>query len=278
MKNNLTKIIFLFLIMIVFCCSCDGNVTRDIRHAGYTLNDGTFVCDDLVPKDKDDISYKKIKYYNDSYLITEDGEIYEVSTQLKFSNDQNCKKVNTSFKVDALFGDIARGNDGNIYYLTTQNTASKYSAVPNTEDNYQLYQLLLSDKNNLKIQAVENNTGSYYILKSDGNVYNYIVSRTEDNKKYITVSSSIAYSKTEYEGNIIDFHYKKNDLTTFVKTNKGIFRLRASNKEQCEKYADVECIYKMQEDEAFINHREKILTFNGTTLITTYGKIFTVAS
>ena len=52
--------IFIFS-LIVLCCGCDGNTTRDIRHAGYTLTGDTFTCSDLVPKDEEDTSYKKIK-------------------------------------------------------------------------------------------------------------------------------------------------------------------------------------------------------------------------
>ncbi len=276
MRNKL-KIVFVFMMVLGFC-GCDGDVTRDIRHAGYTLNSEKFVCSDLMPKDDSDISYKKIKYFNNEYIITEEGDIYEISLNLKYSNDENCKKANASFQVDGLFGDVARAKDGKIYYLTTQNTASKYSAVSNSEDSYQLYNLLLSDKNNLKIQAIDSSTGSYYILKTDGNVYNYIVSRDKDNKNYVIVSSNIAYSKTEYNGDIVDFSYKKNDISSYIKTNKQVFRLRASNYEDCQKYADVECVYKMTEDDAFIKHREKILAFNGINLITTYGRTFNVQS
>ena len=232
MKNNIVKILFLFVI-IVLLTGCDGNVTRDIRHAGYTLNSTTFTCSALMPKDKEDISYEKIKYYNNSYLITEDGEIYEVSIDLKYSNKENCKKAESPFLVDGIFGDIARGKDGSIYPL---------------------YKLLLGDKNNLKIQTTDNNTGSYLVLKSDGNIYNYIVSRTQDNKDYVVVGSSLAYSKTEFGGNILDFSHQGNTPNTFIRTDKTVYRLRATN------------------------HREKILSFNGTTLITTYGKMFTVAS
>lgn len=277
MKNNIVKILFLFVI-IVLLTGCDGNVTRDIRHAGYTLNSTTFTCSALMPKDKEDISYEKIKYYNNSYLITEDGEIYEVSIDLKYSNKENCKKAESPFLVDGIFGDIARGKDGSIYYLTTQNNAPKYTAVPNTDNSYPLYKLLLGDKNNLKIQTTDNNTGSYLVLKSDGNIYNYIVSRTQDNKDYVVVGSSLAYSKTEFGGNILDFSHQGNTPNTFIRTDKTVYRLRATNYKECTKYADVECVYKMVEDDAFLNHREKILSFNGTTLITTYGKMFTVAS
>ena len=277
LKNTFMTMV-IFTLTIILCCSCDGNTTRDIRHAGYSLTGDKFVCSDLVPENDKDTSYKKIKYYNSSYIITEDGEIYEISIGLKYANNENCKKADASFKVDAIFGDIARGKDGNLYYLTTQNSASKYSAIPNTDKTYQLYSLLLNDTNNIKIQTHDNNTGSYLILKNDGNIYNYIVSRTEDNKEYIVVSSAIAYSKTEFNGNIIDFSYQGNSLNTFIKTENSVYRLRVKNKEECGKFADVTCEYEMQEDEAFLNHKDQILSFNGSTLITTYGKMFTVES
>ncbi len=276
--KNMGKMFFILLVVICFCCGCDGNVTRDIRHAGYTLSNDTFTCSDLVPKDEKDISYKKIKYYNNSYLVTEDGEIYELSIGQKYSNNENCKKADTSILVDGIFGDVARGRDGKIYYLTTQNNAAKYSAVPNTDNSYSLYSLLLGDVNNRKVQVADNNTGSYLVLKSDGNIYNYIISRTQDNKNYMVVGSSVAYSKTEFGGNIIDFSYQGNSTGTFMRTTNTVYRLRASNAEECSKYADVECVYKMEEDDAFLNHKDKIISFNGSTLITSYGKIFTVAS
>lgn len=271
-------VIFIFTITIIFCCSCDGNTTRDIRHAGYTLTGDTFTCSDLVPKDDEDTSYKKIKYYNNSYAITEDGEIYEISIGLKYANNENCKKAEAPFQVDAIFGDIARGKDGNFYYLTAQNNVAKYSAISNTDSNYQLYSLLLKDVNNIKIQTHDNNTGSYLILKNDGNIYNYTVSRTENNKEYVIVSSAVAYSKTEFNGNIIDFSYQGNSLGTFIRTDNAIYRLRAKNQDECSKFADVACEYEMSEDEAYLNHKDQILSFNGSTLITTYGKMFTVAS
>ena len=49
-KNNdkgftLVEIIVVLLIL-VFCTACNGNVTRDIRHAGFNVG-GNFICDDL---------------------------------------------------------------------------------------------------------------------------------------------------------------------------------------------------------------------------------------
>ena len=54
--------------------------------------------------------------------------------------------------------------------------------------------------------------------------------------------------------------------------------MKITNAEKCKKYADVACKYELQEDEVFETYKDKILTFNGSTLITTYGKTFSVAS
>ncbi len=272
------KIIFAFIIIIVFCCSCDGNVTRDIRHAGYSLSNDKFVCDDVMPKNDKDQSYKRIKYFKDNYFITEDGEIYDISLGLKYSNDQNCVVANTSVLVDSVFGDIAKGKDGGYYYLTAQNNISRFGAIPTTDMAYQLYVLLLGDSNNLKVQALDNNIGSYLVLKTDGNVYKYIVSRSQDNKNYVVISTNIMYSKDQFGDYIVDFSYKGNNLGTFIKTDSSVYRMKISNYEECNKYADVSCTYEMMEDQIFVDYRDKILAFNGSTLITTYGRIFSVTS
>ncbi len=262
--------------LILICCGCDGNVTRDIRHGGFTLG-GEFQCDVLVPDNEDDTTYEKIKYYRDGYVITENGDIYEISSDKKFSNGDYCKKAKIDFKVDTVFDNIAKGNDGKYYYLTAQNNAKAYTTVEDTDNSLALYKLLLDDTNNLKVQKVDNNTGSYYILKKDGNVYNYIITKENSNSQYKIVSSDIAFDKSNLSGNIIDFAYYGENLNTFVKTEDSVYRMRAKNRDECEKYADVTCKYEMKEDELFKTHKDKILTYNGGTLITTYGKMFTVA-
>ena len=52
--------------------------------------------------------------------------------------------------------------------------------------------------------------------------------------------------------------------------------MMVTNQEKCSKYADVACEYKLKLDEGLKNTYDKILAYNGSTLITNYGKIFNV--
>lgn len=53
--------------------------------------------------------------------------------------------------------------------------------------------------------TVDANSGYYYALKNDGNVYNIVI--LKNNNTVTKASSSIVYSKSAYGGNIIDFNY-----------------------------------------------------------------------
>lgn len=270
--------LLLIISLVIICCGCDGNVTRDIRHAGFSIDGNKFVCDDLVPEDEDDQVYEKIKYFKGSYAITEKGEIYDISMSLKYSNNQNCKKANTNLIITSVFDEVGRASDGNYYYLTTQNNGAAYTAVASNDNALALYKLLLDDTNNIKVQAVDNGTGSYYVLKKDGNIYNYIVARENSNSSYNVLSSTVIYNAGSVDGKIIDFGYYGDSLNTFIKTEDAVYRMKITNAEKCKKYADVACKYELQEEEVFETYKDKILTFNGSTLITTYGKTFSVAS
>ena len=54
--------------------------------------------------------------------------------------------------------------------------------------------------------------------------------------------------------------------------------MKKTNEEECTKYADVECKYKMQKDETltkYYKEEPKILYYGPSILITTYQKEFT---
>ena len=53
--NNKLRFSLLVLIVGVVCCGCNGNITRDIRHAGFSMG-GIFECSPFYPKDKEDIT------------------------------------------------------------------------------------------------------------------------------------------------------------------------------------------------------------------------------
>ena len=62
-------IIIFVIVFSIFVSGCDGNVTRTVRHAGFSL-DGDFKCDVVMPSDKKDTSYAKIKYMFSNFMVS----------------------------------------------------------------------------------------------------------------------------------------------------------------------------------------------------------------
>lgn len=271
MKNKLIKI-SLIIILVVLCTACDGNVTRDIRHAGFTIGN-KFVCKDFI-SDKKGIN-GKVKYMTNSHIIDEDGKIYEISLAQKYANEQNCKEANTRLKVKAIFDDkIVKGADDKYYYLVGENDVESYSEVPNTDNSYEIYDMLLQDKNVVKVVTANSSTGLYYLLKNDGNVYaNTIV---KENNNYEIQGIKIVYDKSKYGSKIIDFNYAGNSLNTYIKTEDKIFRMRISNYKKCSKYADIICKYSIVDDKTLNKYKDRIIIYNGSSLITDYNQVFNV--
>ena len=65
--------------------------------------------------------------------------------------------------------------------------------------------------------------------------------------------------------------------STFIKTSNAIYRMQATNKEKCSKYADVVCKYKLKKDATLTEYNDKLLAYNGSLLITDYGRVFSVS-
>lgn len=266
------RIVFLICLVSFISCGCgfiNSSTTRDIRHSGFALSKAELECSALLSSSAID----KVRFLTATHAITESGQIYSLSTSQKYSNDQNCKLSSLPFGVTALFDDnIARTSDGKIYYLNQAGGNAAYSLVPINDSNYKVYSLILSDPAVIKVKTANAESGHYYVLKNDGNVYNYVVNKTYDNVSII--SNTLVYSKVNYGGDIIDFNYAGKNYATFVRTNTQIFRMKSTNKEECSRYVDVACEYEMRLDEGLTKHRNKIVGFTGTYLITNYGSQF----
>lgn len=256
---------------------CDGNVTRDIRHAGFSLSGEEFNCSTIIPSDDETKEVDKILYSNGSYAITEEGTLYELSLSQPYSNNENCKKVSFSVKVIAYMDDkILKGEDNKFYYALGTSSTSPLTEVTANDSNYQLYTLLLSGAQVKKAITVDSNKGIYYVLEEDGNVYQYTITRQDYNSPYILTDKTVVYDKTKY-GEIIDFNYAGESPTTYIKTKNEIYHMQATNEEECSKYADVACKYKMKLDETLTEHyvSQKIIYYGPNLILTDYKKQFT---
>lgn len=269
MKKRIIGISLLF-ILVLLCSACNGTITRSLRHDGFSVST-KFICDDFYPTNKEDNSYKKIKFMTSNNIIDNDGHIYDISLGKIYSNKQNCKKANTNLVVKAIFDNkIIKGSDNKYYQL------DNYSLISETDKSYELYKLLLSDDNVVKVITVDSSIGIYYLLKSDGNVYSYNITKVDNNSPLRIVSKTIIYDKSNYGSNIIDFNYVGETIGTYIKTEDSYYRMIATNYDDCSKYADVSCIYSIEKDEVLDKYKDKIIVFNGNIVITDYKQVFNV--
>ena len=277
--NRKFKFLILIVMFVFICTGCaNADVTRAIRHSGFSLSNTEFVCPTLYPESSGSGNFDKIRFLTSTYAITTDGTIYKLSIGQYYSNDTNCKKADFTPRVLSVFDDkIVKTDDKKIYNLSSTNPDGSFVEVTSKDSNYYVYQALMSDNNVLKVYTVNQEKGYYYVLMRDGNIYNFVVSKNGNNVVGVS-NTSIAYSKSNFGGDIIDFSYMGDSPSTFVRTNNAFFRMTVQNKEECTTYADVRCEYKMTMDEGLTKYKDQILAFSGSFLITTYGKEFTVSN
>lgn len=274
MKKKIVLFSLLF-IMVFLCSACNGTVTRDLRHSGFSVG-SKFICDDFYPDGSS--LYKRVLYLTDSKIIDNSGSIYEISLGQLYENKQNCKKANTDIVVKAIFDNkIVKCNDNKYYYLDGSNNVESYSLVQDTDNSYELYNMLLKDDDIVKVITADGSKGIYYILKGDGNVYSYTINKVDYNSPLRITSKSVVYDETDFISKIVDFNYAGDSTNTYIKTEDSMYRMQAINYDKCSKYADVKCIYKMEKDEVLAKYKDKIIAYNGKTLITDYKQVFTNA-
>jgi len=278
MRKTFFRVGLLSFLLLLCFTGCNGNVTRDIRHAGFNVG-AKVACDQFFPAKKDEVAREKILYYTGTHIINTDGKIYDFSAGQTYASGQNCREASTSIRVKAIFdNNIVKATDGRYYYLHSNNNVEAYSEVPTTDNAYQVYDILLKEDDVVKVVTADNSTGLYYVLKVDGNIWGNVVNSQERNQPPKLISTQIVYDMTDFGGRIIDFNYAGDSLATFVKTDSKVFRNKIKNYDECSKYADITCEFELMEDPMFEEYKDRIITYNGSTLITDYKMTFTVAS
>ena len=127
---------------------------------------------------------------------------------------------------------ILKGIDNKFYYAPGANNNSPLSEVPQTEDEYQIYNIVLGNANVKKAITVNSSQGIYYVLENDGTVYQYTVTKQNNDSPYKLQAKTPVYSSSEY-GKIVDFNYAGDSATTYIKTEDKIYRMRATIEEEC---------------------------------------------
>lgn len=266
--------IILLLVILGVCTACEGDVTRALRHAGYSLaTPKKLVCDPLFESETGEV----IRFLTGTKAITGEGVIYELSPGQKFSNEQNCRVADTGLRVAAIFDNsVFLATNGGIYTLEANNNVPAYTEITSADNNYGLYATLFYSGNGIKYSTVDSQNGIYYSLAPDGNVYGYTVYSENRDAYPQIVGTVIVYNRMDY-GDIIDYQYAGNSPLTYVRTVDRVYHLTVTNEKECSTYADIQCNYIMTDDEVFEKYGEYILAYNGSTVYTTYRKMFTMS-
>ncbi|MBQ8534078.1 MAG: hypothetical protein IJ463_00145 [Bacilli bacterium] len=273
MRKNYFKMLILGVFVLMFCTACNGNVTRSIRHDGFAVSN-KIECDMFFYEGAS--SYNKIKFFTGSHIIDQNGKIYEISLSQAYQSGQNCKDSGKNIIVKAIMdNNIVRGADNGYYYLNGSGQTLPYTKISESDNNYAVYNLLLSDPQVVKVVTADSSAGLYYVLKSSGDVFGITISKADRNSPPAITGTTTVFNKVEFGAFIEDFNYAGNSSATYVKTSASLFRMKATNEKECSKFADVPCQYTMLESEEYVNYKDRVVAFNGSTLITDYSQVFT---
>ena len=249
------KLLFLFIFMMFICTGCgDSEVTRDLRHSGFTMDKEPFNCKALIPDPSR--QSEKIKYLGSNYAITTNGVIHEISFGQKFSNDKHCMRANTELNVEAIIGEVVfKAKDNKIYYFKGGQGVA-YTEVPFSDSNYATYRFFFDDPAIVKVQSVGDS--SYYVLKNNGTVYNYVLKK--ERWGISLISSNTVYTAENLGSKILDFNYAGDESeATFVRTEDKIFRNEALNRKDCREYVDIVCEYEFAEVATLTKYYDRIM-------------------
>lgn len=230
------KKIIICLVLLVIICGCKKN---------EVIPENNYFIKELKPLKTFKIEcneLKEAKEIRSNLFITKNGELFLLSADKLFSNNKNCKKIDTNIKFDKYFGSyygstaIILGEDGNLYEIHED-----YNVYRSNEDSFPPKSI----RNKLffthygYFEHLDNKISKYKVFSNPYNIFDNTENSDEllldDNEKIMYLSpNSIITSKSIY--------YLEKIIT---------------NKEECNKYADIKCNYKIvwKETNEFIKNK-----------------------
>ena len=237
--DKMSKYIIICLTLCICLCGCDNNKNNTQNNESInTSKEEFFELENLSGISKKDVVCEEIKdiidfSFYDNLFITKDGKLYEISFNKIFTNNKNCKQVESgNIFVKFIKGGIL-DNENNIYYYNSDKQLEKfdfhvgYPTMP--------YLVGINQEDYINISAAIVSTKEHYFYTKNNKVYLY--------------KDLILDDKTLIEEPIFTFDNDETieySIDGTIKTNKKIyiFSSKITNEKECQKYADVDCIYK----------------------------------
>ena len=254
-KHLLRKIIIIVVAFILFDIvlfklislqlNNNDSFLEELKDKGFSDLNEKFVCDAI--KRNSDLIMSTREYS----VIAIDGEVYNISFNTKFENDQNCEKRGFETKITSHLDNIVIGENGK-YYSVYENLLEKNDV----KFNYDVKDV---------VQKVDN-----YILKKDGNIY---YQQKSNGKLKLKYKASSLKGKIQNMGLINSDYSETDERKIIVVTNKAIYYSYSENEEKCRKYDNIECNYELKKDKFLSKYRNKILYIDDAIIITKTGKV-----
>lgn len=164
-----------------------------------------------------------------TYLITNDGDLYKIGN---FSDDTNCKKIDSNLKFERIVDNYLIDNQNNLYEIDNKDIVKKQNA--SYIDKY------VNDNSIVKFSAGILNVNDFY-LKNDGIIY-------------YGQTNNIFKSFTNEK--ILDFLHDGTHIV-LIKTDKAYY-IRKVKDTKCYKYDDIKCKYEYEKDEELTKKYKQI--------------------
>ena len=230
---------------------------NDSECLNMSFEENKFICD---------IDYNNIKDFQSDYFVTKDNEIYDISFNELYSNNQNCKKREINIDIKNIQDYYIFSKDNKVYNI-------RDLEEQRTSDYLQIY---LADKDIIKIIDSDydnidytNNPKLPVIVFKNNNLYKqtYKITTNYDGNgtNKFTLEKEEIYKSLEEYGNIkhIDFsnfyissnsgkdYELENNTITNIVSDKGYYYLGEIETNECKKYADIECKLELKESEIY---------------------------
>nr|MBP3258748.1 hypothetical protein [Bacilli bacterium] len=244
-------IIYAFIILsIVFI-----DVIKDKREESIKVKEtGSFSCE----------VFENVRNTFDSNIIINNGKLYNISLDLKYSNEQNCKEI-SDINITKVVNNYYISDDGKVYTID-ENGIKEY------HNNGKFPSYMMGEEIVMAHSYGSSSEYKYYVLKTDGKIYDVNFTREFHFEDGVgTYKYNLAEEKVykEFEDEKVKSFDVVEGNVDFVFSDKNVYINKVTNME-CYQYADVECIYELSlndvmkasmEDVSYINHLERTIKY-----------------
>lgn len=291
MKNNFKSLgILLTLLLLITGCKSENIIKKDSEEKIKKLQLERIINENGIAKLKcEALNNYEIKGILQDYLLLSDGYLYDiVSNKDKlFKNGEQCKILDDSIKFEDVkinfYNYYLVGTDNKLYYINDKEIEEAKEATKPLLLNKDIKQVFEYYPKNYDSKGKDGyekgryyyeSNKKYYVLKSDGNIYDttYRQRYYYDNEvtKYTLIDEEIIISKENY-GFIKSFeanYYNDTYRLEKIITDNSYYELKDVETEDCLKYEDVKCEQAFILNEKIDEYKNEIKYISNNKIVT----------